>query len=261
MPNPDHTPQNGRPKFSAYVICTSPRSGSTLLCQLLSDSGVAGRPASYFHTPDVERWAQAFGLSADPQMPQRNRLEQIMQAALVKGRAGTDVFGLRLQAHSLAYFRRQLTLLTPDTRSDAERIQTIFGRPLFIHLTREDKVAQAVSYLMAQQTGLWHRASDGTEIERQSPHCDPSYDEDAIRACVARFFDDDSAWVNYLETQNISPIRVTYAELSDDPIAILRRILQALGQDSDRANTVTPSVAKLANHTSAAWIAQYKATL
>ena len=32
----------------SYVVCATPRSGSTLLCELLKDTGVAGRPEEYF---------------------------------------------------------------------------------------------------------------------------------------------------------------------------------------------------------------------
>src|SRR6476660_7881628 len=38
MDRPDHT----------YLVCATPRSGSTLLCELLSATGVAGRPQEYF---------------------------------------------------------------------------------------------------------------------------------------------------------------------------------------------------------------------
>ena len=38
---------SGPPKIS-YLICTTPRSGSTLLCELLADTGIAGRPDEYF---------------------------------------------------------------------------------------------------------------------------------------------------------------------------------------------------------------------
>src|SRR4051794_11021098 len=31
-----------------YLVCATPRSGSTLLCELLTSTGVAGRPAEYF---------------------------------------------------------------------------------------------------------------------------------------------------------------------------------------------------------------------
>ena len=31
-----------------YFVCTTPRSGSTVLCEALTLTGVAGRPAEYF---------------------------------------------------------------------------------------------------------------------------------------------------------------------------------------------------------------------
>ena len=34
----------------AYLVCATPRSGSTLLCELLKETGVAGRPEEYFET-------------------------------------------------------------------------------------------------------------------------------------------------------------------------------------------------------------------
>ncbi|HMF66717.1 MAG TPA: Stf0 family sulfotransferase, partial [Phyllobacterium sp.] len=38
------------PAARSYVICGTPRSGSTLLCDLLESTGIAGRPASYFRS-------------------------------------------------------------------------------------------------------------------------------------------------------------------------------------------------------------------
>src|SRR6187399_2354626 len=32
----------------SYVVCATPRSGSTLVCHALADTGVAGRPEEYF---------------------------------------------------------------------------------------------------------------------------------------------------------------------------------------------------------------------
>jgi LPS sulfotransferase NodH len=33
---------------SSYLVCATPRSGSTLVCQALKETGVAGRPEEYF---------------------------------------------------------------------------------------------------------------------------------------------------------------------------------------------------------------------
>ncbi|MEO1275711.1 MAG: Stf0 family sulfotransferase [Pseudomonadota bacterium] len=46
----------------SYVICTAPRSGSTLLCHLLRATGVAGWPGSHFHRPSLTGWLDAYGL-------------------------------------------------------------------------------------------------------------------------------------------------------------------------------------------------------
>src|SRR5215210_6559319 len=36
------------PPRMSYLVCATPRSGSTLLCELLASTGIAGRPAEYF---------------------------------------------------------------------------------------------------------------------------------------------------------------------------------------------------------------------
>jgi LPS sulfotransferase NodH len=33
---------------SSYLVCGTPRSGTSLLCRLLAATGVAGRPEEYF---------------------------------------------------------------------------------------------------------------------------------------------------------------------------------------------------------------------
>src|SRR6267142_4337583 len=37
----------------SYLVCATPRSGSTLLCEALSNTGLAGRPEEYFETLKV----------------------------------------------------------------------------------------------------------------------------------------------------------------------------------------------------------------
>ena len=86
-----------------------------------------------------------------------------------------------MQRHSFDFFTEKLLSFYPEHSNDVERFQAAFGRTLFVHLTRRDKVAQAVSYVKAQQTGLWHAAPDGTELERLSRPQEPAYDASEIR--------------------------------------------------------------------------------
>ena len=244
--------------YDAYMICTSPRSGSTLLCKLLSATGQAGQPASYFHRPSIVSWRASLGLQKISSHSPRDELEAIINAVRTKGRAGTDVFGLRMQRPSFDFFMQQLSVLHPAQRNDVARLEAVFGRILFVHLTRGDKVEQAVSYIKADQTGLWHMAPDGTELERLSAPQDPRYDGNAIAAKVAEMEAYDHAWQGWFDSQGIDPLRITYEDLSADPSAILRDLLKALGLHLKPAMDVVPEVAKLSDQINRDWVVRFR---
>jgi LPS sulfotransferase NodH len=238
-------------KFNSYIICTSPRSGSTLLCKLLENSGVAGVPASYFHQASVADWAAGVG------MPKTTPLHAIMDKVKNLGQGSGALFGLRLQRHSFAFFCKQLEVLQLKHATDAARLQAEFGTVRYIHLTREDKVEQAVSFVKAQQSGLWHKAPDGREIERLAPHSPPVFDVDAIGAKHAEFQAADAAWLAWFDAQNIAPLTITYGSLAADPRGALSQILQDLGCPAHAAQNTEVPTARLADETSREWIRRF----
>jgi len=248
----------GVAQFRSYIICTSPRSGSTLLCRLLAATGVAGNPGSHFHAPSLGAWLEDYGLTGRVFSSERERLAAVVAAAVDRGTGKAGLFGLRLQRPSFAYFIEQLGVLYPGEACDAARIRAAFGETLFIHLTRADKVAQAVSYVKAQQTGLWHRAPDGTEIERLSPPQDPTFDRAAIADKVAEVTALDADWRAWFGCEGGEPLVVSYDDLSADPARQLRRILAALGRDAALAQAVRPEVAKLADVVSRDWVERFR---
>ena len=240
------------------MLCTAPRSGSTLLCRLLAATGVAGNPASYFYDPTVEEWLSDLGLAAEAGASGLDRLHMVVGEVLRRGRAGTGLFGLRQQATGRAFLCAQLAHLAPQETTEAGRIRVVFGPTLFLHLTRSDKVAQAVSLLKARQTGLWHQAPDGSDLERTAPHQDPAYDPEAIRACVADLTRQDQDWTTWFQREGITPLCLTYADLSADPLTMLRHVLDHLGLDPAAADGVTPGTRKLADSTSADWVERFR---
>jgi len=190
---------------------------------------------------------------------ERERLEAVLQAAMRQGRADNSIFGLRLQRQSCALLFEKLAFLYPEAPTEAARIERAFGSTLFIHLTRADKLAQAVSYLKADQSGLWHVAPDGSELERLAPHREPVYDRMAIRACVDMMEEHDRRWLAWFEEQDVSPLRIGYDALSADPVGTLRRVLLGLGLDGSAADAVKPGVRKLADAVNRDWIERYRA--
>ncbi|MEO0819052.1 MAG: Stf0 family sulfotransferase [Pseudomonadota bacterium] len=249
------------PPYDAYVICTAPRSGSTLLCKLLAATGVAGNPGSWFHEPSVEAWQARFGLSPAPGMAEQAVLASVFRAAIAKGSRGAGPFGLRLQRHSVDFFLGRLAALRPEIAGDAARIRAVFGKTRYIHLTRSDKLRQAVSYVKARQSGLWHAAPDGTELERLAPPREPAYDAAALMACFDEMTAYDRGWEGWFEREGIAPLRLSYDALAADPLAVLRATLTGLGLDPAAARGVVPAVAKLADSTNEAWAARLAADL
>jgi LPS sulfotransferase NodH len=240
-------------RYDSYIICTSPRSGSTLLCKLLAATGRTGNPDSHFHEPSLASWLESFALSRADFASEREALSAVFEAARRYGTGDTGLFGLRLQRGSFDFFMQQAGILYPNRKSDLERIQAAFGKTLLIHLTRANKLDQAISCVKAEQTGLWHRAPDGTELERLSAPREPFYDAAEIARHLAEFAAFDAAWKDWFEREKVRPLQLSYDELALDPAGVLARVLDELGLDRAMARNIGAPVARLADATNRLW--------
>lgn len=246
-------------RYRSYIICTSPRSGSTLLCRLLAATGRSGNPDSHFHTPSLAAWCGYYDIACDGMASGRDLLEAVFAAAIAHGTGNTGLFGLRLQRRSFDFFMQQLRILHPGRASDFERIQAVFGKTLLIHLTRGNKLEQAISLVKATQTGLWHKAPDGTELERLSAPRDPVYDRDEIAGNLSELTAFDEEWKAWFANEGLEPLRISYDALSEDPAGVLEHILDRLQVGSGSARTIDLPVAKLADATSRDWAQRFLA--
>lgn len=249
---------SGEP-IRAYVICTVPRSGSTLLCRMLSRTGVAGEPGSHFHEPDRNSWQEEHGLGGMSFATETDLLRAVLKAAIAQGKGASGIFGLRMQHASFAYFLQELGRLWPEPMSDVGRIEAAFGRTLFIHLTRPDRLGQAISRLRAEQTGLWHRHADGTELERTAPPQESRYDRGAILRHMAEAEAADAGWTRWFAEQSVEPLRIRYDALERKPQDVLAVVLAALQLDPGRAQAVETPTARLADDISREWRRRFEA--
>ena len=244
-------------KIQSYVICTTPRSGSTMLCKLLAATKIAGNPGSHFHEPSISAWLSYYHLEGQSFSSDQDKASAVFAAALELGKGETDVFGLRLQRDSFAFFTDQLMLLHPTFASDRERIEAAFGTNKFIYLKREDYLDQAISRLRAQETGLWHLKADGSDLERMQPEHTGGYDRQKIEAYVQQSIAQNEEWTRWFAEEAIAPLVITYAELSKHPHAALSRVLAHIGLDKSVADTVPVQTRKLADDTNLAWRARF----
>lgn len=247
--------------LDGYIICGTPRTGSTLLCDLLASTKAAGSPDSFFMRKIDPLWAEQWGLPSRGDMSEADFNEAYLKAAIKAGKSGTEIFGLRLMRENLKDLSAFLEVIFPHLPSDKARLEAAFGNILYIHLAREDKLAQAVSMVKAEQTGLWHIAPDGTELERLAPPKEPEYDFNRIACKVAQLEQDDRAWISWFDQQGIEPLRAAYESLSANPVAVLTHICNALRIPAPDPDSVRPGVATLSDAVNADWMRRYRLDL
>lgn len=240
------------PIDTGYLICASPRSGSTLLCDLLSRTDVAGRPASYFRPASVEGYAQRWGIDQSGPMWGAAYVD----AVRAHGTDGTRCFGARIMGTDLPSVMARLRSLYPGRDGDAAMLRREFGIDVYVHLSREDRLAQAVSLVLAQQTGLWHRNADGSVRQGTAEGSTPVYDRSAIDAELRSLDHEAGIWAAWFEAADIEPLHVTYEQLAADPAGHAQRVLDALGRE---AIVPPPGTARLADSTNAEWTARHRA--
>ncbi len=201
----------------SYVLCGTPRTGSTLLCNLLSSTGVLGRPESYFREPDEVAWATRFGLVTEGGQVRDYRA--FVNAALSAGTSSNGVFGVRIMWGSLGRMTEGLGQV--PGKSDLLMLEEALGPLTFVHLQREDIAAQAVSWCRAEQTGYWQQG----DFIAQEPHQDIAH----MRVLMETIRKHNAAWQAWFDAQEVEPHGVTYEQLVGDR----RRVIQGIAAKLD----------------------------
>lgn len=240
-------------RYAGYVICATPRSGSTLLCDLLTATQVAGCPQSYLRHQDIGRWAKQWGISEPLASSAPETHQAFLKAMVSAGTAGTAVFGLRLMWPSVREATERFDAVRGGKMDLPSRLEQEVGPTLFIQLSREDKVAQAVSLVRAEQTGLWHVHPDGSERQRTAPAGALVFDSGRIAQARITLLNEEAEWSRFFEQYGVAPIRLRYEDLAADPALMLARTLTALGLDPAHAIGVSAQTARMSDDINATW--------
>ena len=192
---------NGR----SIVIMMTPRSGSTLLSSLISLTGKLGRCAEHFNNRPG---------GALEQTASRHRVhsvDQLLNAVMNTTANNSGVFSIKGDFRQFAPFL--------GMRNFWEKLRN----PAFFYLTREDLLAQAISYEKALQT----RQTTSTVAAVG----EAVYDEAKLLQDVEYLTQMMASFEFLFATNGIQPTRLTYEALSEDPVAVVRTIGKAIGID------------------------------
>ncbi|MDQ2742055.1 MAG: Stf0 sulfotransferase family protein [Chloroflexota bacterium] len=192
-----------------YIICATPRSGSNLLCEVLSSLGFAGTPEEHLWDPP--------GAESEPLAI---RWPRVLQAG-----AGTNgVFGLKLMGYQADRLEPELpAVLGMPGRSLGLVVAATLADPTYVYLTRQDRLRQAISLVRALQTSQW-RSMDAAA-------CAPRYDAHAIAREVQSLEQDEGNWEEFFDRNRVTPYRLTYEEVTGRPQGTVAALLSYLGHD------------------------------
>src|SRR4051812_35702462 len=158
---------------TAYFVCATPRSGSTLFCEALTATGVAGRPAEYFEAlratdvprqpheyfdlPDAELEALLPRVDQEPtpQLAAASDYLDYLAWARKQGTTPNGVFAAKLMFGYLREFTGRLRDSGGYAGDDLDVLLGEFPQARFVRVVRLAKVDQAVSLWPAIQTQQW----------------------------------------------------------------------------------------------------------
>lgn len=253
-----------------YIVAATPRSGSTLLCELLKATGIAGRPnedfqalritsrsrqpRQYFdddHGPFVAHLAET-----DPGIPETaDDFRKKLADSRDNSTTANGVYGTKVM---WGYFgdlaERLATLPGLADASLPDALEATFPNLRFVQIRRENKVGQAISLWTAVQTQTWRDEGDGG-----APPVEPFYDFAAIDHLVKLQTDHEDAWTAWLAEHDFPVKTVVYEELAKDPQAHVKGVIEWLGiPGAETAEVPPPKMRKQSNGRSAEWAQRYR---
>jgi LPS sulfotransferase NodH len=257
---------------TSYLVCATPRSGSTLLCEALSATGVAGDPLEFFEAvPETgeprrpldylqgldEPGTLALVAGAPPHPPPPysdlrgvERFEDHLARVREWGTTPNGVFGAKIMWPHLEDLARRL--------GAADRhglVDELFDRPRLVWVRRDDTVRQAISLWRAMQTQSW-RAENATATG------EPQYSEAAISHLVAQLGEHDAAWERFFARAAGPVLELTYEDIATDLAGALARTLAHIGVAPPAgALDALPPMRRQADERSDAWAEAYASRL
>ncbi len=227
----DHEFEGGVEAAVHYAVCALPRSGSSLLCELLFTTGLAGAPAEYFDHTLMRRFRERWGVTT---------FDDYVRALLARKTGPNGVFGFK--AH---FF--QLAEAFPD-----DRVHEAFPSLQLVYIGRRDRLRQAISLARALQSGKW--ASDH-DVRRKRPVV---FDRAQIDRLLARIAERERRWEQFFEQSGSAPLRVDYEDLIEAPDEIVLAVLRHIGAETAGPITIGPStLRRQADEETEAWVSRY----
>jgi trehalose 2-sulfotransferase len=229
-----------------YIICTTSRSGSNLLCNLLENTGIAGKNIS-------ERCYRNILESIDWE---KKDLKKFFEEMFEESRKG-NVSGFKIMwAHIEC-------IIEVISRSKRYKNISVYDIPKFlpkdikyIWLVRKNKIRQAISFDKCKQGKIFKIKKDSKIRQKEYPIFRI---ENIIHGQVS-LMNDDLQWEKFFKKNKIKPLKREYEEFSINFKETIITILKYLGITIPKKLIVKTDLLKQSNNMTEEWINKYYQT-
>lgn len=182
-----------------YMVCITPRSGSTWLEKLLASTRLCGSPGEFFNEKNISVRSRNLGASGFQEYFER----------IVRKSQSDSTFGFEINYGRLQNF------------AELVDIESVFLRPgtRFVAMFRRDLLAQAISTLTAIKSGVWHRKQDGAPLGledaagKKSAPVAADLDDESLWWWILRLHVEERGWQTFFDDHGITPFRIFYEDL------------------------------------------------
>ena len=192
---------------------------------MLRHSGLPRQPREYFEDA-VDRGIVELLPPLEPPRPDGEPPEAWRARILRAGATLNGVWAGKLMWGHVGDLLARLRALGGLADGDlAIALRELLGDVRFVLVTREDKVAQAVSLWRAVQTQSWRADAPGRP-------CEAAYSFAAIDHLVAQLEAHEAAWRDWLARRgapSAAPLELSYEAIVADPRAAVARVLRFAG--------------------------------
>lgn len=243
-----------RQPYKSFWIWFSPRTGSTLLCKALEETGVCGKAGEFFFEEEK---------SLLDQCDATNYL-QLRQNIWARGMSENGVLGAKHSAYSHRFLSLSKELKHERHMLDAHDLDwdlwaDIFPNCTHIFLTRRNKIRQAVSWWKAIQDEQWHLVKGSKSKKDPSFYAD-KYNVDALTHLLDECFLREAMTESFFEHNQITPHVVVYEDLIRNYDGVLKDICQKMDIESSKENGDKP-FDKTANQINEEWADRFRTDL
>lgn len=229
----------------SYLICTTPRSGSWLLCDALAQTGVAGIPQEYLlsHAAFDDEWGK----------PTKANFGGFLSRVREEATTANGVCGIKLHWSQVQYL---LNVLEVSPAGLFARLADELPGLVLIRLRRADKLRQALSYHRALRQQQWWELA---EVSLAPAPFSPDLDE--VGQLHGLLEAHEREWDQFCAATASASLELWYEELITDLGGQVCRVLHTLGCDPQQARTavagISPRLRRQSDERTELWVHQF----